>query len=115
LNETIKKILSYIITGIVCLLIGAAITGYTIYQYSEKRIANAQRLIDTTKKQLSDSENANRGLKEKLDNANIIIGKFENAVNGSSIIVGNLDGSITESQNINDRAIQIIARYIVTK
>lgn len=57
MNDKIKSIISYIIVGFVCLVIGAGICGFGVYKYTEKRISEFNEHVKIANEYLSSLAN----------------------------------------------------------
>jgi hypothetical protein len=79
-----KQIITCIITGFICLVIGATICGFGVYYYTEKRIEKLNDIISqtnvnltNTKKQLGDSIRTNNELRKQIEDSIVDTGKLK--------------------------------------
>jgi hypothetical protein len=79
-----KQIITCIIVGFICLVIGAVISGLGIYFYTEKRIEKLNNIINETnehfnetQKRLSDSIRTNNELRKQIEDSLIDTGKLK--------------------------------------
>jgi hypothetical protein len=110
-----KQIISYIITGAICLIIGACGCFIGIYFYPTLGLRDAQRLVQSTNDKLEQSGQTITGLKQQVVDANGTIDKLTKSIAVSVDAGKQLNGTIQRSKSINDEVGNILAKYDKTK
>jgi hypothetical protein len=79
-----KQIITCIITGFICFIIGAGLCGFGVYKYTEKRIEKLNNIINetnehfsNTQKQLGDSIRTNNELRKQIEDSIVDTGKLK--------------------------------------
>lgn len=103
MNDKIKSIISYIIVGFVCLVIGAGICFIGLYQYTEKRSKDLNDIITKTNVSLRDA-------KAELANSKRLNIELRKQIEDSLIDTGKLKSITIDSQSGIDDIIEINRR-----
>jgi hypothetical protein len=115
MNEKLKNILHCVITGFICLIIGAGGCFVGIYFYPTLGLRDAQRLIQSTKDKFELSRQTIEGLDKQLIDANGTIDKLTKSTKLSVESSKQVNGTIQRSQSINYEVGNILAKYDKTK